>query len=205
MGLDLALGAIVLLAAIRGWLKGFMSQAIRIAGFIACFYLADPVREQVRPFVAARLAAIEPALMDRILWWTAAVISYIVLVALLSLAIRLMRTPPQPGEPVTRREDKIGGLLLGAAKGLLVAAFLGAAVLKYGVDLARNLSWADRQTQGSYALKWSQEYQPVPRIWAAPPVRRFVEHIQRNGLSHSIEANPGKRSCGTDVHGCRSS
>ena len=32
MGLDLALGVIVLLAAIRGWLKGFVLQAIRLSG-----------------------------------------------------------------------------------------------------------------------------------------------------------------------------
>ena len=33
----------------------------------------------------------------------------------------------------------------------------------------------------------------MPRIWAAPPVRRFVEHIQRNGLKNSIEAESGKQ------------
>jgi uncharacterized membrane protein required for colicin V production len=193
MGLDVVLGAIVLLAAIRGWFRGFMRQAIRIASFIACFYLADPVREQVRPYLVPRLGAIEPALLDRILWWVAAVISYIILLALLSLSIRLMKTPPQPGEPMTRREDRFGGMILGATKGLLVAAFLGAAVLNYGADLARHISWADRQTEGSYALKWTQQYRPVPRIWAAPPVRQFVEHIQRNGLGRTIEADPSKQ------------
>jgi hypothetical protein len=192
MGLDLALGGIVLLVALRGWFKGFMNQAIRIASFIACFYLADPVREQVRPYVVPRLGAIDPAVLDRIVWWVSAVVAYIVLLALLSLSVRLMRTPPEPGEPLSRREDRIGGLVLGAAKGLLIAALLGAGVFKYGSDLARHISWADRQTQGSYALKWTQEYQPVPRIWAAPPVRRFVEHIQRNGFSRSNEAEPAK-------------
>ena len=91
MGLDLVLGLIILIAAIRGWFKGFTSQAVRIGGFIACFYLADPVREQARPYVLAKLPTIDPALLDRILWWTCAVVSYIVLVGFSTLAIQLMR------------------------------------------------------------------------------------------------------------------
>ena len=93
MGLDLTIGAVILIAAIRGWIKGFVSQAVRIAGFIACVYLANPVREQARPYVLARVPKIDPALMDRILWWVSAVVSYIVLVGLTTLAIQMMRTP----------------------------------------------------------------------------------------------------------------
>jgi len=187
MGLDLTLGVIILVAALRGWLKGFVSQAVRIAGFLACFYLADPVREQVRPSVLGKMPAIDAGLLDRILWWVAAVVSYIVLVGLTTLAIQLTRTPPPPGAPRSRRYDQFGGLLLGTAKGLLVAAFLAAAVEKYGTEIARNFAWAERRTTGSYALKWTAQYQPAPRIWAAPPVRSFVEHIQRNGLKGQIE------------------
>src|SRR3954447_21456464 len=43
MGLDLALAVIVLLSAVRGWLKGFVLQAIRLSGIVACVYAADPV------------------------------------------------------------------------------------------------------------------------------------------------------------------
>ena len=193
MGLDLVLGLIILIAAFRGWFKGFTSQAVRIGGFIACFYLADPVREQARPYVLAKLPTIDPGLMDRILWWASAVVSYIVLVGFSTLAIQLMRSPPQPGAPRSRREDQFGGLFVGAAKGLLLVAFLAAGIQKYAADLARSLPWAERQTQGSYALQWTDRYRPVPRIWAAPPVRRFVEHIQRNGLKNSLEAEAGKQ------------
>jgi len=193
MGLDLALGVIILIAALRGWLKGFVSQAVRIAGFIACFYLADPVREQARPYILGKMPAIDPGLIDRILWWVAAVVSYIVLVGLTTLAIQLTRTPPAPGVPRSRRDDQFAGFLLGTAKGLLVAAFLASAVEKHGVELARNVSWAERQTTGSYALKWSGHYQPAPRIWASPLVRNFVEHIQRNGLKGQIEPEAEKQ------------
>jgi hypothetical protein len=193
MGLDLALGVIVIAAAVRGWLKGFVSQAVRIGSFIVCFYLADPVREQARPYVTPKLPSIDTALMDRILWWAAAVLSYIVLVALGTLSLKLMQTPPPPGTPKSRREDRYGGLILGAAKGLLIAAILGAAVQKYGTDLARLVPWGDRQTQGSYALKWTAQYQPVPRLWATPPIRRFVEHIQNNGLAPALESEVEKQ------------
>ena len=192
MGLDVVLGVIVLLAALRGWFRGFTSQAVGIGSFISCFYLADPVREEIRPYIIPRLPLIDPALLDCIFWWVSAVIAYIVMRAVLSLAIRLMRTPPEPGEPMPRREDRIGGMVVGAGKGLLVAALFSALVLKFDEDLARHASWAQRQTKGSFALKWSQEYRPVPRIWAAPPVRHFVEHIQRNGMGQKTEAEPVK-------------
>src|SRR4051794_28680572 len=80
MGLDLALGAIVLLTAIRGWLKGFILQAIRLAGLVACVYLADPVRDLAKPYVLPHLPSIRPELIDRLLWWSAAAISYVALV-----------------------------------------------------------------------------------------------------------------------------
>lgn len=192
MGLDLVLGAIVLLAAVRGWFRGFTSQAVRIVSFIACFYLAGPIREEIRPYIVPRLGAIDPALVDRIFWWVSAVIGYVLMLAFLSLSIKMMTVPPEPGEPKIRKPDRFGGMLLGVGKGLIVAALLGAAVLKFSEDLARHVPWAERQTQGSIALRWTQQYQPVPRVWAAPPVRHFVEHIQRNGLGHTIDAEPAK-------------
>ena len=192
MGLDVVLGVIVLLAALRGWFRGFTSQAVGIASFIVCFYLAGPVREEIRPYVIPNLPLVAPWLLDCIFWWVSAVIAYIVTRAVLSLAVRLMRTPPEPGEPMPWREDRIGGMFLGVGKGLIVAALLSALVLKFDEDLARHASWAQRQTKGSFALKWSQQYRPVPRIWAAPPVRHFVEHIQRNGMGQKTETEPAK-------------
>jgi uncharacterized membrane protein required for colicin V production len=193
MGLDLALGAIVAVGALRGWFRGFTSQVVRLIGLVACVYVADPAREQARPYIIAKMPAIDPGLMDRILWWVAAVLSYIVLVGLITLAIQLMRTPPASDKISSRREDRTGGLVLGAAKALLIAAFLAAGVAKYGADLTRNIPWAERQTTGSYALAWTDKYQPVPRLWATPVVRNFVGQIQRNGLKRSSETKPEKQ------------
>jgi uncharacterized membrane protein required for colicin V production len=199
MGLDLTMGAVILIAALRGWIKGFVNQAVRIGGFIACVYLADPVRDQARPYVLARLPKIDPALLDAILWWVSAVASYIVLVGLITLAIQMMRTPPPPGMARSSRNDQFAGFLLGAAKGLLVAAFLTAglqALQAYATELVpnatwvqqqitqlvRNATWVQQQMNESRALKWTDQYQPVPKILATPAVRNFVNQIQRNGL-----------------------
>jgi uncharacterized membrane protein required for colicin V production len=192
MGLDLALGAVVLIAAIRGWLRGFMNQAVRLSSFVGCFYLAGPVRDQARPYVLPRLPKVDPALMDRILWWAAAVASYVVVVGVATLAIKLIRQPDPLGKGgfEARRDDQFAGFLFGAAKGALVAVFLTAAVQKYGLEAAKRSEWAGRQVEHSKALVWNQKYQPVPKIWESPPVRRFVEQIQRNGLTPKPLATP---------------
>ncbi|WP_165224595.1 CvpA family protein [Aquisphaera insulae] len=194
MGLDLALGVMVLLAGIRGWLRGFVAQVVRLVGFVSCFYLADPVRDFVRPYVAERLPTVAPPVLDRLLWWVAAVLSYVLIVGLTTLAISLMRRPPEPGGlPQARRDDQFAGFLLGAGKGTVMVAFLAAAVAKYGPAVTENLPWAARQTEGSYALKWTAQYQPVPKIWASQPVRHFVQHIQRNGLKSGAEAEAARQ------------
>ncbi|QEH38238.1 Colicin V production protein [Aquisphaera giovannonii] len=189
MGLDLALGVVVLLAGIRGWLRGFVSQVVRLVGFVSCFYLADPVRDLARPYVAAKLPTVDPPVLDRILWWVAAVLSYVLLVGLTSLAIALIKRPAEKGAVTEgRHANRLAGFLLGASKGALLAAVLAAGVAKYGPAATENLPWAARQTEGSHALKWTAQYQPVPKIWALPPVRHFVQHIQRNGRRSMPEA-----------------
>jgi uncharacterized membrane protein required for colicin V production len=187
MGLDLALGAVVLVAAIRGWLRGFVGQAIRIAGFVACFYLAGPVRDQARPYVLTHLPKVDPALIDRILWWTSAAAAYVVIVGVATLLLKLARRPDPSGKADARRDDQFAGFLLGAGKGAVVAVFLLAAFQKYAGDLAGRISWVGDMAAGSKALAWNREYEPAPKIWESAPVRRFVDHIRRNGLSKPAE------------------
>lgn len=193
MGLDVALGVIVALGALRGWFRGFTSQAVRLVGLVACVYLASPVREQARPYILARMPAIDAGLMDRIIWWVAAIVSYIVLVGLLTLAIQLMRSPPNPEGRNGRGGDRLGGLLLGAAKSAVAAAFVAAGVHTYGEKLAQQIPWAGRQIEGSHALVWTVQYRPVPRVWSTAPVQNFVQQIQRNGLKPSAETPSDKQ------------
>ena len=79
MGMDLILGAVILIAALRGWFKGFFAQAIRLGGVVGGVYLAGPIRDLARPIAAERLTSMAPDLLDRILWWVAAFGAFVVL------------------------------------------------------------------------------------------------------------------------------
>lgn len=186
MGLDLALGGLVLVMAIRGWLKGFLLQAIRLAGLVLCVYAADPVRDQIKPRVIGHLPTIRPELVDRMLWWSAAVASYLILVGLATLAVKLYRRQPY-GMDEPRRGDQFAGSLFGIAKALVIATFLVAGVEKYAVAHLKSIPWAQQQVETSRSMALNAQYHPVPRIWAAPPVQHFVRHVQRMGLNHSEE------------------
>jgi uncharacterized membrane protein required for colicin V production len=191
MGLDVALGVIILIAAIRGWLQGFVYQAIRIAGLVACIYLAAPVREQAKPHVVAYLPTIQPDLVDRLLWWVSAAISYVVLVGVTTLLIKMTRRPEIPGIPAqSSRNDQFAGFLLGAAKGVLVVAFMTAGVQNYALTQVATIPWADEQVKTSMALRWNEQYQPAAKIWLSPPVQHVVSRIQRMGLQSPAEG-PG--------------
>jgi uncharacterized membrane protein required for colicin V production len=182
MGLDLALGGLILIMAIRGWLKGFVLQAVRLAGLVACVYLADPVREQARPYVVGYLPKIRPDLVDRLLWWSSSVASYVVLVGLATLAVKLYRRQPV-GLYEPNRNDQVAGFLLGAAKGAVIAAFLAAGVQNYAIDKVKTIPWADEQARTSQVLKWNERYQPARQIWTAAPVQHFVSRVQQRGLT----------------------
>jgi uncharacterized membrane protein required for colicin V production len=182
MGLDLTLGVIILIAAFRGWFQGFVSQAVRIAGLVACVYLAEPVRDYAKPHVLSYLPAIQPELVDRLLWWVSAAVSYVVLVGVASLVIKMTRRPEIPGISQSGRNDQFAGFLLGAAKGLLITAFATAGIQKYAMEPIKTVTWAEEQVKTSLALQWSEAYQPVPRIWSSRPVRHFVNYVERMGL-----------------------
>jgi len=181
MGLDLALGGIVLIAALRGWLKGFVVQAIRLAGLVAAVYSAVPVREYVKPYVASQLPTLRPELLDRMLWWGSAVLSYVVIVGVASLIVAVARRP-RFGIDEPNRGDQFAGFWLGVAKGLVSASFLVAGLERYALPQIARISWAEEQRTTSVAWDWNAKYHPAEKIWAAPPVQQFVGHIQRMGL-----------------------
>jgi uncharacterized membrane protein required for colicin V production len=189
MGFDLALGAIIALAAIRGWIQGFVSQTVRIGSLIACVYLADLVRERAKPYVLPYLSSIEPDMVDRLMWWVSAVLTYVVLVGFITLVVKMTRRPEVPGIPQSTRNDQYAGFLLGAAKGVLIAAFATAGIQKYASEQIKMVAWADDQVKASWALKWNDEFHPAARIWSSRPVRHFVSCVRRMGIQ-----NPSARS-----------
>jgi uncharacterized membrane protein required for colicin V production len=195
MGLDLTLAGLVLLMAVRGWLRGFLVQAIRLCGLVASVYLADPVRDQAKPYALEYLPAIRPDLVDRILWWASAVTCYLVLVGVASLAVGVSRRRPY-GLAEPDRSDQFAGFGLGVLKGLIVASFLVAGLQKYGQGSLARISWAADQTRESYAWMWNEQYHPAARVWHSQPVQQFVSHIQKMGLRppSTSPAGPGETS-----------
>jgi uncharacterized membrane protein required for colicin V production len=187
MGLDLALGGLVLVMAIRGWFRGFVLQAIRLGGVVVCVYAADPVRNVAKPEVMRYLPRIRPDLIDRMLWWSSAFATYILLVGIATLAVKIYRRQPY-GLEERSRKDQFAGSLLGLAKGAVVAVFVVAGIQKYALAYLKNIPRAEQQVATSKALALHKQYRPVDRIWSAPPVQHFVKTVQRMGLKSPSES-----------------
>ncbi len=194
MGLDIILGLVILTGAVRGWLRGFVIQAIRLAGLVGSVYAAAPVRDQVKPYLQGYLTSVRPDLLDRMLWWAAAVLTYVLSVGLASLAVTMYRRRPF-GEVEPNRTDQFAGFLLGAIKAGVFVTFLTASLQKYAVDRVKGVDWAEEQAKGSYALMWDGQYKPAEKVWTSPPVQHFVAEVRRKGLGSSVDpAAPESRS-----------
>ena len=181
MGLDVTLGVLVLLAGIRGWMRGFTLQAIRLAALVASVYLADPIRDVAAPYAREQLPTVAPALLDRFLWWIGSIAAFLVISGVATQVVKAVRKRPY-GEAEPKRSDQGSGFLLGAIKGFVFVAFLTAAVDRYAVKYLQDVAWAKEQIDVSRAIEWSRQYRPAERIWTAPAVQQFVLHVPPRGL-----------------------
>jgi uncharacterized membrane protein required for colicin V production len=181
MGLDLALGALVLVWAIRGWFKGFIVQAIGLAGLVGAIYGAAPLRALVRPYVQPYLPSIQPVILDRLLWWTSAVVCLAVIGGLGGWLVKLSKRKTY-GPPKPNRTDQGAGFALGALKGLIVAAFVVAGIERFLPAELHKSEVVEEQTKTSRALAWSLEHRPAEQIWRTPPVQSLVAEVRRHGL-----------------------
>ncbi len=182
MGLDMMLGALILIWAIRGWFKGFVIQAIGLGALIGCVYLADPVRDALRPYAREVLPAIQPPVLDRLLWWASAVGSYVVTSGLATMIVKLRRRRPYGELIEPNRSDQGAGFLLGAGKGFLVASFLAASIVQFAPNYVKPGGVVEAQTKASRALVWSNQYRPAETFWNSPPVQSFIQQIRRRGF-----------------------
>lgn len=187
MGLDLALSALILVAAIRGWLKGFVVQAIRLGGVISAVYVAAPFRDEAKPYVEPYLRTVKLELLDRMLWWACGFIAYFVIVGVASLIVAVSRRP-RFGIEEPKRGDQFAGFGLGIIKGLVLASFAVAGLQSYGEPYLAKFTWINEQSRSSYAWEWNTAYHPAARMWNAPPVQHFVTHIRRMGLTTPPES-----------------
>lgn len=182
MGLDITLGILVLLVGIRGWIRGFLLQAIQLGALIGAVYLADPLRDLALPFARESIPSVRPELLVKLLWWVAAVVSYLVLGGIPASLLRLHRRRPMADlEP--RWRDAGAGFLLGVAKGVLYAAFLlwgleSASAKKY---LQAN-DMAQQQITASRAVEFARTYQPAEKVWSSQPVQTYVGRIKSRGF-----------------------
>ncbi|MGE3818257.1 MAG: CvpA family protein [Isosphaeraceae bacterium] len=182
MGLDLTLGGLVLLVGIRGWLRGFTIQAIRLGGLVASAYLAAPARDQIKPYALSYLPTIRPDLVDRLLWWASAAVCYFVIVGVVSLAFAVSRRQPH-GLEESNRSDQFAGLGLGVLKGTILAAFLLAGLQRYATPYLPKVTWVQEQVKDSAVWAWSLKYRPAEKIWNSPPVQEFVTHVKKMGMN----------------------
>jgi uncharacterized membrane protein required for colicin V production len=196
MGLDIALGVVVLMAAVRGWLRGFLLQAIPLAALVGCVYAADPLRDLARGSAHEYFPGIRPELLDRLLWWSAAVLTFFISSGVVTAIVRLHRKRPA-AEFETRYADQGGGFLLGAAKGVLVAAFLTAGMVTYVPTYVQSGGWIQRQLTTSRAVALNAQYRPAQQVWASPPVRTLVARVRSRGLwsdGDTPGGEPGEKS-----------
>ncbi len=181
MGLDITLGVVVLIAAVRGWFKGFLRQAIPLGALVGCVYAADPVRDLVRPHAAGYFPSIGPEILDRLLWWSSAVLSYVLMTGIGLSILKSMKRRTY-GEPEPNRADQGAGFTLGALKGAIVASFLAAAVAKYGPPYFATTPFAEEQTKTSRAMEWSVQFRPAEKLWESVPVQAFVARVKNRGV-----------------------
>jgi len=181
MGLDLTLGALVLIAAIRGWFKGFLLQALGLTALVSAVYLADPIRDFARPHAQEHLPAIQPELLDKLLWWVGGVLAAVVISGVGKGLIRASRRRSF-GEPESRIGDQGAGFLLGGLKGAVVAAFLAAALSRHSEKYIQAGGYVEEQVKASQALAWDAQFKPAERIWTSTPVQAFVTRIKSRGL-----------------------
>lgn len=184
MGLDIVLGLVILSSAIRGWMRGFVLQAIRLAGLVGCIFAADPVRDYARPYVEKHLTQLRPELLDRLLWWGSAVATYVVATGVATIAVKMYRKRTFSLEDASRT-DQFAGFFLGGLKGFVFACFVVAGLQRFAIDRVKGIDWAEEQARTSQAMVWDAQYHPAEKIWTAPPVQRLLTQVREHGLRPS--------------------
>lgn len=181
MGVDVTLGVLILIGAVRGWFKGFILQVISLTALLSSVYLADPIRDFARPYAQEHFPGIRMELLDKLLWWCAAVIAALVIGGLGKGILKAYRSRSY-ADPEPNRGDQGAGFLFGGLKAALVAVFIAAAVAKYAPKYLKAGDAISEQIQTSHALVWTNQYHPAERIWTSAPVQSFVAHVRRRGF-----------------------
>ena len=186
MGLDITLGVLVLLAGIRGWFKGFLRQAIPIGALVGCVFLANPLRDVGRPYAREYFPSIHHDVLDRLLWWTAAVLAYVVTAGIAFSILKSVKKRTY-GEPEPNRADQGAGFTLGVAKGLIFASCLVSAIQSFAPGYYKQAPFVEDQAKTSRAIEWAERYHPAETLWRSPPVQGVVARVRTGGMWSNAE------------------
>jgi uncharacterized membrane protein required for colicin V production len=186
MGLDITLGVLVLLAGIRGWFKGFVRQAIPIAALVGCVFLAAPLRDLGRPYARDYFPSINHDVLDRLLWWTSAVVAYVATAGIAFSIVKSVRKRTY-GEPEPNRADQGAGFTLGVAKGLIFASCLASAMRAYAPGYYNQAPFVEDQAKASHAMEWAERYRPAETLWKSHPVQTVVAKVKTGGMWSNVE------------------
>jgi len=181
MGLDIALGVIVLLAGIRGWFKGFVRQVIPLGALVGCVFLADPLRDLVRPYAVDYFPKFNLEVLNKILWWSSAVVAYVVTSGIAFAIVKSFRKKTY-GEPEPNRADQGAGFTLGVAKGLIAVSWLASGIGSWGPKVYNQAPFAEKQTKESRAMEFAEQYHPAETLWRSRPVQIVVERVKTRGI-----------------------
>ena len=182
MGLDIALGLIALGMAVSGWRNGFWVQIMRLICLVAGLYLAEPIALRAEPYVSQHIKIEDAKLLQRGLWWGSWLVVYTLGSMIVSMAARVGRwrkSPLQAELEPPGNFDPIMGFLFGLTKAAVVAAFITAALDRYAIEKIQHRDWAKNYVVNSKALVYSRQYEPVPKILGAEPVKSMLTMMDK--------------------------
>lgn len=198
MGLDIALGVLVLLAGIRGWFKGFVRQAIPLGALVGCVFLADPLRELARPYATSYFPKFNAEVLNKILWWTSPVVAYVATSGVALMIVKSFRKKTY-GEPEPNRADQGAGFTLGVAKGLIVTSWFASLIGVHGPKVYPQAPFAEKQAKESKAIEFAEQYHPAETLWKSKPVQIVVERVKTRGIWGDDDKPPIKERDEKDV------
>ena len=196
MGLDVTLGVIILIAGFAAGFKDSSRQAVRITGLIACVYLAEPVRDYAKPYVLPYLPTIQPELVDRLLWWVSAVVTYVVLVGCCDPGHQDDPRPEIPGIAQYGRNNQFAGIHAGSDQGAAGGGFRRRGYTEIcDASTSRRSPWAEEQVKTSWALKWNDDVPAGPQdlVVASGPALCQLHRAHGTAQTRRAVAVAGRR------------
>ncbi len=172
MTIDIICASICLMMAFLGYRSGAISQVIRIGAIIAAFLLSPVVASIIREVWAAE-AEVAPPMSEAISLGVAAFLIYFAVSFSGSLAIRTLRMVSKTLSSM----DRLIGLALGTAKGLIVCYIIASVFLVALVPIEKRDPKDEFHIRDGQVLPFAQKHS-ILLPWQFPSVRRFHQMVR---------------------------